>query len=374
MMKEFDNYLKTFKKRGLALLVDDSTARGKAVLFSPAQCITETRVAEILNISGGLLGVGMSVSRAEAFRLPDMGRPLTESASAPTRERRFTVSVEAREGVGTGISARDRATTIQILGEEVPNPRKLVSPGHIFPIILREGGVLIRSALFEGALDINQIAGYRDSVALCDALAPNGEYLDAAGTQALALKENIPCSTLSELIRYRLESEQLVYRVAEAKLPTRDGGEMRSIVYRSKLHYGEHIALVKGTIDPEKPVVTRVQLEFTFGDVFGGDNPPSRKQITYSLRALEKEQSGIFLYLRRPRKGQISSQVAAWQSSFDDKPASSMREYGLGAQILRDLGAKKIALLTDSPKEFSGIESFGIEIISQQNIPYTEAP
>ena len=144
---------------------------------------------------------------------------------------------------------------------------------------------------------------------------------------------------------------------------------MTSIVYRSKIHHGEHVALVKGVIDPELPTLVRVQLEFTFGDVFGGGNPPTRKQVHNSLKAIGQRGSGILLYLRRPVRGQIKDQIDSWQTKFHEKPASMMREYGLGAQILRDLGVRKLELLTEKKREYIGLETFGLEIVSQHAIP-----
>ncbi|RIL00863.1 MAG: bifunctional 3,4-dihydroxy-2-butanone-4-phosphate synthase/GTP cyclohydrolase II, partial [Proteobacteria bacterium] len=178
-----------------------------------------------------------------------------------------------------------------------------------------------------------------------------------------------PLITLSALTRHRLENEALVYRAAEARLPTQLAGELRTFVYRSRLHHGEHLALVKGEIAPDKPVLTRVQPEFTFADVFGGDNPPSRAQIKRSLQAIGERECGVFVYLRRASEGQLSSQISRWEQRFNEKPASMMREYGLGAQILRDLGVRKVELLTGSKKNLVGLKTFGIEIVSQLPLP-----
>ena len=364
--------IEDFKKRGLILLKDDSKEPLHSIIVSPAETITASRVTEVLNLTGGIPSVALSSERGDGFLFTEMARPRS-TAQAERIHRsdllHSCVSVEAREGVTTGISAEDRAHTISILGERIPNPRKLVSPGHVFPIEGRAGGVLVRSSLAEGALDIMNISGFTDAAMVVDLLDRSGDFMNERGVNELAQSKSIPCLTLSELIRHRLAHEKLVYRVAQAKIPTKLAGDLQSFVYRSTIHHGEHVALVKGTIDPEIPTLTRVQLEFTFGDVFGGNNPPTRKQIHNSLRAINAQGSGVLLYLRRPLGGQIRDQIHAWETKFKEKPASMMREFGLGAQILRDLGVKKIELLTEKKKEYVGLDTFGLEITSQRPIP-----
>jgi 3,4-dihydroxy 2-butanone 4-phosphate synthase/GTP cyclohydrolase II len=228
--------------------------------------------------------------------------------------------------------------------------------------------VLVRNALPEGALDIVRIANFTDAALFVDLLDENGEFLSLARQEKLAAERDLPTISLGDLIRFRLETEKLVTRVAEARLPTRIAGELRSCIYKSSVHSGEHVALIKGTIDPNKPTLTRVQPEFTFGDVFGGNNPPSRSQLHQALKAINDHGSGVLVYLRRPASGQLRQQVASWSAEYGHKPAWMMREYGLGAQILRDLGVKRIELLTGTPRNLSGLTTFGIEIVGQRAI------
>ncbi|MCB0339461.1 MAG: 3,4-dihydroxy-2-butanone-4-phosphate synthase [Bdellovibrionales bacterium] len=370
---EFKDFLKAYSSRGIAILEDDVGSLERSVLVSPAQTITPERVNELLTLSGGIVSVAIGPTRAHEFAL----RPM-EAPRGAFRSRDFVsqlgtcTSVEAREDVGSGISTKDRSTTISILGEPKPNHRKLVSPGHIFPVQVREGGVLVRAALAEAALDITRSAGFTDAAAYLDYLGPNGEFLSSNDAKKSAKAYNIPIVRLSDVILYRLETETLVTRVADTVIPSRYGGELRSVVYKSNLYDGEHLALIKGEISPNEAVLTRVQQEFTFSDVFGGSAPPSRAVIQSCLKAIGESQSGVFVYLRRPESGHLSRQVDSSLAPQGPRPAAMMREYGLGAQILRDLGVRKINLLAGRQLKMVGLPTFGIEIVSLTPLPTTE--
>lgn len=365
-------FLKQFQKRKIGLLTDESGSIDRSVLVAPADQISADLVNEILKLSGGHIFVAISPSRADELTLPAMADPRIahrrsfEPGATPIMDA--CVSVEAREGVTTGISAADRAITIALLAENPANPRKLVRPGHVFPVVVRPGGVLERNALPEGALDLVKLIDLPDAAVFIDLLDCNGELLDHASSLALAKSHAIPAITLGDLIRYRLETEQLVYKVAEARLPTTEAGEVRSIIYRSKIYGGEHMALVKGEIDPEQPVLTRVQAESTFADVFGGNNPPTRDVLLQSLRAIGANGSGVLIYLRRTDSGYVKNQIENAESKSAHTPAALMRGYGVGAQILHGLGVRKIDLLTSSKKNLIGLQPFGLEIVSQRPI------
>lgn len=373
-----DSSILRFKTRGIILLRDDASSRGHAVLVSAAVGMTPVRVNELIHLSGGLLFVAVTPQRASALMLSRMSRPKlapdpqTLPSRADSEERAICVSVEAREGVSTGISAADRAITIGILGESTPNPRRLVAPGHIFPVETRTGGVLVKNALPEGACDIVQAAGYTDAAVFIDLLDAAGDFLTIAAQDAFCTEHDIPQITLSELTRRRLSTEALVQRIAEAKLPTQLAGELRSFIYKSAIHEGEHLALVKGEISADKPVLTRVQPEFTFADVFGGASPPSRNILQRALKAIGDNGSGVLVYLRRPSMGELKQQISAHDPGLSAAPSTMMRDYGLGAQILRDLGVRKVELLTGSKRNLVGIRPFGIEIVSQREIPSME--
>ena len=371
------NFIESFRHQRLSVICDDNTESFRAVLVAPAQDLSKDMVNRILHLTGGIVFTAISPTRAQAFLLDPASRPRM-NPSAHSEERTggtppalldMCESVEAREGVTTGISAADRSLTISILGEPTPVPRKLVKPGHVFPVLAKEGGVLVKNALPEGALDLARLAGFTDAAVFIDLLDSDGAMMNRAAVEELAKREGLSAVTLAELVRHRLTTERLVYRYAEARLPTHQAGELRSVIYKSTIHEGEHIALVKGDLTGTDPVLTRVQAEFTFGDVFGGNNPPTRSQIQRSLKAIGDQGRGILLYLRRPAAGQLRRQVGSWESEFRDRAISNIREYGLGAQILRDLGVHRVDLLTGSPVDTAGLAAFGIEIVSQRPIP-----
>ena len=363
---DFQYRIDLFKKKRLAILKDEHADGSRAALLAPAFEITSENVNLAIKLTGNNLFVALSPERTSSFLLSPMSRPSTiVGLRRAAYDTNICISVEAREGVSTGISASDRAATIRVLGEEQPNPRKLVKPGHIFPIEVREGGVLVNHALPEGALDIVKHAGFTDAALFSDLLNSAGEFCNNEETSKIALENNLPVFGLGEITQHRLSSEVLISKMAEAKLPTKSAGELRAVIYKSKIHEGEHLALVKGTPDPASPTLTRIQLEHTFADVFGGNNPPTRSQILKSLEKLGKSRNGVLVYLRRPLRGMLKSQVTDWKNYQQHLPASMIREYGIGSQILRDLGVKKIELLTNSPRDYSGVKSFGIEIVSQ---------
>lgn len=363
MADNFEKQRELFLAKRIGIIRDEA-APERAIIFSPAKSTTAELINKLLSITGGITFVALTPTRYEAFRLAPMEGARGTNLQSQTST--WAVSVEAREGVTTGISACDRAKTIAILGDDIPNPKQLVSPGHIFPVLTREGGVLVKNALPEAAVDMVSIAGSSPVAVYLDLLDADGNLMNQAAQELLAKREDLPIFELSEIVRYRLQHEKLISKVAEAMLPTKLGGEMRSLVYRSALHGGEHFALVCGDISGDAPVLTRVQPEFTFADVFGGNNPPTKNQLDESIREIGKQGRGVLVYLRRTNPGSLEKQVRSWSSEFFDNKAASMKEYGVGAQILRDLGVKKIELLTNSKRQFVGLSTFGIEIVGQR--------
>jgi 3,4-dihydroxy 2-butanone 4-phosphate synthase/GTP cyclohydrolase II len=364
---EIDTVLRSVREQRIAILRDDVQPLERAVILMPAEDISTEEVNRLITLSGGVIFAALTMERAESFHLTPMGRPQVSSSDRHAGLN-ICISVEAREGVTTGISAADRAQTLRILGARDPQPRKLVQPGHIFPIEVRPGGVLVRNALPEGAVDIVTIAGFTATAALIDLLDPAGQLVQGGAIAQFAAEHAIPCIALSDLTRYRLETEKVVYRIAEAKLPTVLAGDLRSYIYKSSIHGGEHVALVKGNIDSAEPTLVRVQPENTFSDVFGGAGA-SRRQMHAALAAIGQRGRGVLLYLRRTSSGELGQQVSAPAYPERAEPKALMREYGLGAQILRDLGVRKIELLTGSKKSLIGLDSFGIEIVSQTPLP-----
>jgi 3,4-dihydroxy 2-butanone 4-phosphate synthase/GTP cyclohydrolase II len=365
--------LKAFATKQLALLVDDSGDQKRVVFLSPAGTLTEERAAFILNHAGGHFFVALSEARCNSFMIPRMEQPSSLAqgellARSSTFLSEARVSVEAREGVGTGISAADRATTVRALASKDPSPRAIVKPGHVFPVQVKDGGLLVKNSFAEAAYDTCILSEYDGIALFCEALNPQGEFFNEKELVRFARDLELPLITISELISYRIENEQIIERIVETKLPTHLAGQLRALVYKSKLHDTTHLALVKGDIDEKNVVLTRVQPEFTIGDIFSTKNPPTRESLDRSLSLIGERGAGVLLYLRKPESGQLELQVADWESNASRPPASTMREYGLGAQILRDIGVKRIELLTRSKRNLVGLKPFGIEIVKQQSL------
>lgn len=356
--------LAQFATSKLAVLLDDAGS-GRAVIIAPTEGISAELVNEIITLSGGLTFVALSPERASAFLLSSMTRGHPGANTVSQHSIPLYTSVEARSGVTTGISAADRATTLRILGEATPQPRALVRPGHIFPVETKAGGVLVRPAIPEAALDLVSMSGFTDAVLFMDLLDQSGDLLNVADTRALAERRKLTLFSISELIQYRLAREPLISRVAEATIPTKQAGELRAVVYRSVLHEMEHIAYVKGTVSPDEPVLVRVQSENTLADVFGGTTPPSRKHLHNSLRAIGERGCGIVLYLRKP----LIAEGDSTPNEHSSPSTAQMREYGIGAQILRDLGAGQIELMSSTNRALMGLSSFGISVTRQIAIP-----
>lgn len=370
-MQTCADLIKSFSTTKLCVLRDDIGA-DRSVLVAPAQDISAEQVNRILSITGGLTFVALTPERAAAFMLSPMSGPKSESSS----DRNSTTlaqltSVEAREGVTTGISAADRATTISILGAPLPHPRALVKPGHIFPVATKQGGSLVKSEIPEAAIDLTTLAGFSDAALFVDLLNRAGELVSKEEATAWARDNGMPITSISEIIQHRLVREPLITRLSEADLPTREAGTVRAIAYRSKIHDVEHVALVKGDISANHPALVRVQVENTVADVLGGNSPATRQQIIGSMRAINERGSGVLLYLRRSSLSELEifSPHERARSEPNSSPSGAMREYGIGAQILRDLGITQIELLSSSHKNLLGLDSFGISVVAQRSIP-----
>ncbi len=362
--------IEAFATTRLCVLRDD-IGDNRSVLVAPAQDSSADEINRIISTTGGLTFVAITPERAASFMLSPMGDAVSNKTHPlqPGVLAQYT-SVEAREGVSTGISAADRATTIRILGGEHPHPRSLVKPGHIFPVGTKQGGCLVKAEIPEAALDVVTLAGFSDAALFVDFLDNFGEFLAAAEAARWASEHQLPSVTISDLIQHRLILEPLVVRLSEAMLPTREAGTVKAIAYRSTIHDVEHVALVKGDITTGRPVVVRVQVENTVSDVFGGASPATRPQITGSLRALEQHASGVLLYLRR--SSLLESPLfsdSLYGSPTTSRETAGMREYGVGAQILRDLGITQIELLSSTHKNLVGLDSFGISVVAQRPIP-----
>ncbi|MEZ4753123.1 MAG: 3,4-dihydroxy-2-butanone-4-phosphate synthase [Bdellovibrionota bacterium] len=351
-----------FEKRRVIIVEDDVTGVSRSILVSPAGTIDQKTTNIFSSFSGGLVYAALSKERQNQFQLDLMS---DRSALAVNNEFQMCVSVEAREGVTTGISAADRTETLNVLGDPEPSPRKLVKPGHIFPVVAQDGGTLVRPGLAEAALDLMRYCDAVSAAAFVDILDKNGEFASKDFIKEFANQHELPIISISELVRYRLENEVLVERISEAKLPSKIAGNVIARAYIDKISGSEHIAIISGEINPEIPVPIRVQRENLIDDLFGGEKS-SRQSLQKSLKYMADFGSGVFVYIARPNSLTESDQS---HSEIQNFQARMLREYGIGAQILREIGVTKARLLTHTSKNLVGLKSFGIEIVSQEPIP-----
>lgn len=365
--KHLKNAILALTAKKPCLLLDDAIDSPQGYLLEPAIYASEESIARLVNLGKSVICVALPAQRVEELGLPPIS---TNSAQSTSFD--FTVSVEARQGVTTGISAADRAQTLRAVAQ-TKNPRlDLVSPGHIFPIKVKDGGVLVRSAPAEAALDLLKLAGIEPAATICHLLDAQGQFLNEEKLVSLSKKENLPLLRISELIHQRLSTETILERVAEASLPTNVAGDFKAICFRSKIDRAEHLALIKGDLSEketssklQKPILTRVQAENKIGDLLGIGKISSRKRIEDCLDLIRKEGRGIFVYIRHPRNDMLKRQIEKRTAPNTSSRAYQFREFGVGAQILSNLGAKRLKLLSNVEPEIAGISAFDLEIVER---------
>ncbi|HSF56511.1 MAG TPA: 3,4-dihydroxy-2-butanone-4-phosphate synthase, partial [Candidatus Binatia bacterium] len=289
----------------------------------------------------------------------------------------FTISVDATSGITTGISAADRAKTILDAIADDVKPHDLVTPGHIFPLRARNGGVLVRAGQTEGSVDLARLAGLKPAGVICEIMKDDGTMARQPDLMKFAKKHKLKVCTIADLIQYRLNYDSLVYRAASAPLPTRVGGQFQAIVYNTHVDHSEHLALIKGDISPKEETLVRVHTKYVPGDVFGFELLNTGAVIQRAMEIIAQEGKGVILYLQPERKEPHPSMVAYprvdGKRQKDMNPSfvyrADFKEYGIGAQILRDLGVRKMRLLTNNRRHLVGLRGYGLEVMALQPIP-----
>jgi len=291
----------------------------------------------------------------------------------------FTVSIEARCGVTTGISAADRATTILAAVADNAKPGDLVRPGHVFPLRGKDGGVMVRAGQTEGSIDLARLAGLKPAGVICEIMDEDGSMARMPALEKFSKEHNIKICTIADLIEYRMRTESFVKRAAETVVPTSIAGEFKAIVYENAVDDLLHIAMVKGEIDSNKPVLVRVHSECLTGDIFSSLRCDCGEQLHKAMKMIDKEGAGVLLYIRQEGRGiGLVNKLKAYalqDQGLDTVEANAelgfkpdLRNYGIGAQILVDLGVKKMRLLTNNPKKVVGLEGYGLSIVEQTKI------
>ena len=335
-----------------------------------AEMVTPEAINLMATHGRGLICVPMMGQRLEMLQLPLMVQSNTARQSTA-----FTVSVDALEGTTTGISAYDRAETVKALLDPETRPEDLARPGHVFPLRYTEGGVLVRAGQTEASVDLAHLAGLQPAAVICEVMAENGTMARMPELEKVAGDQDIKIVSVADIIAYRHDHEKLIDRTAEARIPT-VYGDFTAVSYRSIMDGEEHVAMVKGEILADEPTLVRVQSECMTGDVFSSTRCDCREQLSLALKAIQHEGKGVFLYMRQEGRGiGIHNKLKAYSlqdSGLDTVDANislgfapDLRHYGIGAQILADLGIRKMRILTNNPRKVVGLESYGLELVER---------
>ena len=386
-MASIEQAIADIKAGKLVVIVDDEDRENEGDLAMAAEKATPEAVNFMVTHGRGLVCVPITAGRLEDLHLPMMVQDNTARLSTA-----FTVSVDVLNGTTTGVSAQDRAATIQALIDPKTTPDDLARPGHVFPLRYAPGGVLVRAGQTEAIVDLTRLAGLYPAGVLCEVLSEDGSSARLPQLEELSREHDISTVTVADIISYRRDHEILVERVAEARLPTQYG-EFTAVSYRSIVDKDEHVALVMGTVTRDEPTLVRVHSECLTGDVFGSTRCDCGEQADLALRAIARGGRGIFLYMRQEGRGiGIHNKIKAYHlqdHGLDTVDANvhlgfapDVRHYGIGAQILADLGVGKMRQLTNNPRKVAGLDRFGIETVervpiiahaNEENIRYLRA-
>lgn len=363
--------IEDIKAGKMVILVDDEDRENEGDLTIAAEKVTPEIINFMARYGRGLVCLSMTGEKLDSLNLPMMVKDNTSPFNTG-----FTVSIEARRGVTTGISAADRATTILTAIADDTKPSDLVRPGHIFPLRARKGGVMVRAGQTEGSVDLARLAGLKPAGVICEIMDDDGSMSRMPSLELFSEEHGIGICTIADLIEYRMRRESFVRRAVEAVIPTSFAGEFKVVVYQNDVDDLLHVALIKGEISSDKPILVRVHSECLTGDAFGSMRCDCGDQLHKAMEMMDREGSGILLYMRQEGRGiGLVNKLKAYvlqDQGMDTVEANielgfqaDMRNYGIGAQVLVDLGVKQMRLLTNNPKKIIGLDGYGLSLVEQ---------
>ncbi len=368
---DIESCVEAFRQGQMVIVADDENRENEGDLIIAAEKVTPEVINFMVTHARGLVCVPMTGAKLRKLGVE----------RAPSRNRgdafatAFTLSVDAAEGVSTGISAADRARTVHVLIDDASGAESVVSPGHLFPLEAREGGVLVRAGHTEAAVDLAKLAGLKPAGVICEIMQPDGTMARLPELRAFAKKQGLKMMSIADLIQYRRRRERLIDFIEEVELPT-SYGHFKLRLYTSSPDGMDHLALIKGNVTDEPPPLVRVHSECLTGDVFGSARCDCGNQLHAAMRMVEKEGRGVILYMRQEGRGiGLANKLHAYklqENGFDTVEANiklgfpaDMRDYGVGAQILADIGLRRIRLITNNPKKLVGLQGYGLEVVER---------
>ena len=365
-LSSIDEVIEEAKEGRIFILVDDENRENEGDLCIPAQMASPEVINFMAMHARGLICLAMQRSRVE-----QLGLSLMTQRNATRHETAFTVSIEAREGVTTGISAHDRSHTISVATDESKSRDDIVTPGHVFPLVARDGGSLVRAGHTEAVVDIARLAGLTPAGVICEIMNDDGTMARLPDLIIFAKQHNLKVATIADLISYRRKTESIVERSVETVLNSRYGGDWRMIIYLNKVTYAEHVALIKGDITAKTPILVRMHSLNVMEDVLG-DKSGSRGggELQSAMNCIAEEGRGVVVVMREPTPTALSEKLRSKLKSTGEEGGSEneLRDYGIGAQILLDLGIKEMILLTDVERTVIGLEGYGLSILERRSI------